>query len=112
MTGALCVELLARRRERRDFDLAEWIERGEVLGAEKNRLQELPAALLDMVEEVKTDSERQSFEDGGLEHVVLEREERAHKTLRPSRILVKVGPSLGLLGTLIPMGTALASLTN
>ena len=26
-------------------------------------------------------------------------------------MLIKVGPSLGLLGTLIPMGTALASLT-
>ena len=29
-----------------------------------------------------------------------------------SRLLVKVGPSLGLLGTLIPMGTALASLAT
>ena len=30
--------------------------------------------------------------------------------MNPSRTLVKVGPSLGLLGTLIPMGTSLASL--
>jgi hypothetical protein len=29
-----------------------------------------------------------------------------------SRMLVKVGPSLGLLGTLIPMGTSLASLAT
>ena len=43
--------------------------------------------------------------------MVLEREERVRRSLGGSRLLVKVGPSLGLLGTLIPMGTALASLT-
>ena len=41
----------------------------------------------------------------------MEREEAARRTLNGSRLLVKVGPSLGLLGTLIPMGTALAALT-
>ena len=42
---------------------------------------------------------------GGPEH-------QAQRTLTGSRLLVRVGPSLGLLGTLIPMGTALASLTT
>jgi biopolymer transport protein ExbB/TolQ len=41
---------------------------------------------------------------------VLEREERVRHSLTASRALVKVGPSLGLLGTLIPMGQSLASL--
>jgi flagellar motor component MotA len=50
--------------------------------------------------------------EGGLEHVVLAHEERARATLSGSRMLVKVGPSLGLLGTLIPMGTALAALST
>ena len=48
---------------------------------------------------------------GGREQLGLEREERVRQTLGGSRLLVKVGPSLGLLGTLIPMGAALASLT-
>ena len=43
---------------------------------------------------------------------MLEREERARHSLVASRMLVKVGPSLGLLGTLIPMGTSLASLAT
>ncbi|WP_299530230.1 MotA/TolQ/ExbB proton channel family protein [Ulvibacterium sp.] len=35
-----------------------------------------------------------------------------NKSLSANRLVVKAGPSLGLLGTLIPMGTALASLSQ
>ena len=34
------------------------------------------------------------------------------KSLSANRLMIKVGPSLGLMGTLIPMGTALASLSQ
>ena len=74
-------------------------------------LKSLPAALRAMLHEVNDHRAREAFLDGGLEHIVLEREEQARRTLAGSRLLAKVGPSLGLLGTLIPMGTALASLT-
>ena len=43
-------------------------------------------------------------------HLVLTHEEQPRQSLVTSRTLVKVGPSLGLLGTLIPMGSSLASL--
>src|SRR3712207_8974763 len=49
---------------------------------------------------------------GGLEHLVLAQEEQTRRQLYGPRILVKVGPSLGLLGTLIPMGTSLAALAR
>ncbi len=39
-------------------------------------------------------------------------EERIGKAVDRLRMIVKIGPSLGLLGTLIPMGTALASLAQ
>ncbi|MBI3269800.1 MAG: MotA/TolQ/ExbB proton channel family protein [Planctomycetes bacterium] len=39
-------------------------------------------------------------------------EERLGREVDRLRIVVKVGPSLGLLGTLIPMGTALAALAG
>jgi biopolymer transport protein ExbB/TolQ len=64
-----------------------------------------------MLAEIEAEARTSTFKDGGLEHLVLEREERARRALGGSRMLVRVGPSLGLLGTLIPMGTALASLT-
>ena len=46
--------------------------------------------------DVETMRAASALGDGGLEHLVLEREERARHGLTPSRALVKVGPSLGL----------------
>ena len=111
MAGGCLVEFLGRRRERRSFDLSVWVQAGPVLEADESRQRALPASLRGFLEEVNEDRKREAFRDGGLEHIVLEREERDRRTLRSSRMLVKVGPSLGLLGTLIPMGAALASLT-
>jgi biopolymer transport protein ExbB/TolQ len=78
MTASCVVDFVARRRERRTFDITAWLKSG-------------PA-------------------DGGLEHLVLEREERVRRPLNLARMMVRVGPSLGLLGTLIPMGASLASM--
>ena len=112
MAGGCVAEFLARRRERGDFDLKSWLAHGTVLDGDDGRLAALPAALRGMLQTVQTDRTLEGLGDGGLEHLVLEREEQARRTLNGSRLLVRVGPSLGLLGTLIPMGTALASLTS
>jgi biopolymer transport protein ExbB/TolQ len=64
-------------------------------------------SLLRQIEHARLDD---TLADGGLEHLVLESEERVRRTLSGPRMLVKVGPALGLIGTLIPMGTSLASL--
>ena len=111
MAGGCAVEFLARRRERAGFDLNTWLDHGTLLGADDARQASLPAALGALLRDVQAERGKANFSDGGLEHLVLEREERARRTLNGSRLLVKVGPSLGLLGTLIPMGTALAALT-
>ena len=111
MAGGVVVEFLARRRERHAFNLNAWIEAGPVLGASEARSQALPAPLQGLLRDVEQERKKESFGDGGLEHLVLEREDSVRRTLGGSRMLVRVGPSLGLLGTLIPMGTALASLT-
>ncbi len=111
MAGGCLMEWLARRQERGRFDLNGWLDAGPVLGSDSARRAALPAALRGLLRDVEAERLKPSFGDGGLEHLVLEREERVRRTLNGSRLLVKVGPSLGLLGTLIPMGTALASLT-
>jgi biopolymer transport protein ExbB/TolQ len=111
MAGGCVMEWLARRRERSGFDLNAWLDAGPVLAADSGRKSALPAPLRGLLGDVEAERLKPSFADGGLEHLVLEREERVRRTLNGSRLLVKVGPSLGLLGTLIPMGTALASLT-
>ena len=111
MAGGCAVEFLARRRERAGFDLNTWLDGGTLLGADDARQASLPVALGALLRDVLAEHGKANFGDGGLEHLVLEREESARRTLNGSRLLVKVGPSLGLLGTLIPMGTALAALT-
>ena len=110
MVGGCALEFLARRRERHGFSLTRWMDAGNVLEADQTRLAQLPMPLRALVRDVASKQVKRSFVHGGLEHVVLEREELARRTLTGSRLLVRVGPSLGLLGTLIPMGTALASL--
>ena len=111
MVAGCVVEWIARRRERNGFSLKDWIRTGPVLSADESRHRTLPAPLRGLLQAVEVERKGESLGDGGLELLVLEREERARRTLNGSRILVRVGPSLGLLGTLIPMGAALASLT-
>jgi biopolymer transport protein ExbB/TolQ len=112
MAGQSLLEFLARRRERLGFDIERWLEHGAVLGADAQRRQRLPAALGRLVTEIEQGRAEGRLAAGGLEHLVLASEERVRATLTGSRLLVKVGPSLGLLGTLIPMGTALAALAT
>ena len=111
MAGSCVVESLRRRRERRGFDIERWILGGSTLEADDERRGELPGPLRSFLRDVEMRRGEEPFRDGGLEHIVLAREERARRALNGSRLLTRVGPSLGLLGTLIPMGTALASLT-
>jgi biopolymer transport protein ExbB/TolQ len=112
MSGGCLVEFVARRRERRGFDLDKWLQQGPVLGADETRRRALPATLRELLAEVENERAHGTLGGGGFEHLVLEREERVRHRLNGSRTLVKVGPSLGLLGTLIPMGSSLASLAS
>jgi biopolymer transport protein ExbB/TolQ len=108
MAGSCLVEYLSRQRERRGFDLNHWLKSGSVLNADTERRKLLPSELRRLLADVEAGKD--NLGDGGLEHTVIRREESVRNTVNPSRTLVKVGPSLGLLGTLIPMGTSLASL--
>lgn len=112
MGGSLAVAYLARRRERQGFDIDRWLKAGDVLGADERRRAELPLPLRRLLEAIVAARADGSLGDGGLEHIVLEHEEGIRATLTAPRMLVRVGPSLGLIGTLIPMGTALASLAT
>lgn len=45
-----------------------------------------------------------------IEYLFQERRQKAQASLDPLRLVIRAGPSLGLMGTLIPMGTGLAAL--
>ena len=112
MAGRCLVEFVARRRERMGFNIDAWLSRGPVLAADESRRRQLPASLRQFLADVDRQRANAALAHGGFEHLVMEREERLRQGLNASRTLVKVGPSLGLLGTLIPMGTSLASLAT
>jgi biopolymer transport protein ExbB/TolQ len=112
MAGATLLDFLARRRERQGFDIEAWLRAGPVLAMDMPRRETLPRVLQVLIKDVQKGIAESALHDGGLEHLVLEHEERVRRSLSGSRMLVRVGPSLGLIGTLIPMGTALASLAS
>ena len=115
--GSVIAETLVRagvgfvRVVDRDFLELNNLQR-QVLFDEDDVAAQLPKAMKRLLADVERGRAEARLANGGLEHLVLASEERTRKSLSGSRLLVKVGPSLGLLGTLIPMGTALAALST
>jgi biopolymer transport protein ExbB/TolQ len=112
MAGATLVEFIARRRERQGFHLNVWLDGGPALEADETRRRSLPASLRTLLLDVEKEKAERNLPEGTLEHLVLESEERVRRNLTGPRMLVRVGPSVGLVGTLIPMGASLAALAS
>lgn len=66
------------------------------------------SALVSALERIKLNQERSVM----LDKIIGDYEITAEKELAKSKLLVKIGPMLGLLGTLIPMGPALVGLAT
>lgn len=103
LLGGGLADALARSRQRRAFDMAAWTSEGSI-GA-------LPKPLRRLADEAGA-IERDMLFRARLEDCLLRHEAEARGGVEGARLLVKVGPSLGLLGTLIPMGASLASLSQ
>ena len=102
---------------------AEWIERAKL---SKCRPEELPLAIKEATAaEIfphrvthYIDSLRQSLAKPDasaeivIENILQEKSLSLWKSLDRARMVIRVGPSLGLIGTLIPMGTGLAALSQ
>lgn len=112
VAAACVVEWVVRRRDRGDFRLARWLDGGPVLTASEERRRTLPPSLRALLEQVTGRAAKGPLASGDLENLVLEREDTFRRGVNLSRALVRVGPSLGLIGTLIPMGASLASLSS
>lgn len=104
------IEAVARRRDHAGFDLKAWLQAGSVLDADASRRSQLPLALRRLLDDIHR--QREHLRHGGLENLVADHDARARSALNGPRALVRIGPSLGLLGTLIPMGTSLAALST
>jgi biopolymer transport protein ExbB/TolQ len=102
--GATLVEGLARRRHRASFSVPRWTRSAR-------KAEELPAVLRGLHDEAASIARDEHFVPH-LEECLARHESAARGALDGPRALVKAGPSLGLLGTLIPMGSSLAALSQ
>lgn len=64
---------------------------------------------MDMVQELKKSG---NDTDMRVEYLLQSKEQQMTKRLDKLRLLIRVGPSLGLMGTIIPMSSALAALSQ
>jgi biopolymer transport protein ExbB/TolQ len=110
--GRYLVVAVRRRKEREGFDIKQWLQQESVLNALPERRAPLPMELRGLLEDILVLDSDKALHHGGLENVVAEHEERLRHGLDGPRALVKVGPSLGLIGTLIPMGSSLAAMAG
>jgi biopolymer transport protein ExbB/TolQ len=100
--------------------LAEWLER---LRLEKCPPQDLPAVLEEStsspmvshrvnqyIKMLRQTTKKEEESNAAVENLLQETTLALFKSMDRLRILVRTAPSLGLIGTLIPMGTGLAAL--
>ena len=101
--GALLADAFARHRQRNGFDVAVW--------AEVRNVSELPHGLATFYREAAAFARNARLQPR-LEECLLRFETRIRDSAHAAQVLVKVGPSIGLLGTLIPLGGALAAMSQ
>lgn len=114
--GALCAEVLRRRRrsraelERAVADMRDGLGRGDRIGAGaaaqrvswSRPMSRTLGAIIELIQQPNAEA-RIAKQLADFDYVCIRRLER-------TRILVRMGPALGLMGTLIPLSPALAGL--
>jgi biopolymer transport protein ExbB/TolQ len=112
--GGFMAELVKRRRFRTDRHLADFLEEIRKTSQLPPELAEnLPAGITVYANELKhIICAGILFRDEKIEDLNQRKEHSLAREVDKIRLIVRIGPSLGLMGTLIPMGTGLAGLTQ
>ena len=105
-TGSFIAELIERKRLRKieTGKIIETVDSGKIEGLFSHHVIEYFAALKKILEI------RSEIQDSTVENLLQKHVLKLKKTLDRTGMIVRIGPGLGLIGTLIPMGTGLASL--
>ncbi|MFQ5956283.1 MAG: MotA/TolQ/ExbB proton channel family protein [Candidatus Brocadiales bacterium] len=115
LEGQFLAQFLIRRRQRQGFNIEKWLENTSLEQLKESALNNnlvLPITLQRFSESVfERIYKLKDFPEVEVGYLTQVYEEGLKHTLDSPRLLIRVGPSLGLLGTLIPMGSALASLS-
>lgn len=112
--GGFLAEWIGRMRLKRNIDISQYlkvIQQEKRLPAEVNA--HLPLHVRTYVQKlIFLLEDKDDFFQERVETLIQDKEIKLAKEVDRIRLLVRTGPSLGLMGTLIPMGTGLAALSQ
>jgi biopolymer transport protein ExbB/TolQ len=105
-TGSFIAELIERKRLRKiaPEKIIETVDSGKIKGFFSHHVLEYYFELKKII------NLEMSIRDSAVENLLQKKIVELKKTLDRTGMIVRIGPGLGLIGTLIPMGTGLASL--
>ncbi len=113
-TGGFVSEYLERKRQSKNP--GEFIESFSAKNIQQSASQEIRKMPLymqkyfgELVEELK---KSKNGSDVRIEYLLQTKEQEMTRSLDKLRLMVRVGPTLGLMGTVIPMGPALSALSQ
>ncbi|MDP2816527.1 MAG: MotA/TolQ/ExbB proton channel family protein [Rectinemataceae bacterium] len=100
--------------------LSEWIERARLKKAALSEIRTqalnndigsiMPHKVVEYVDDLKNMTGRHEWKDSDVEYLLQSKCALLAHSLDRLKQIIRLGPALGLMGTLIPMGTALAGL--
>ena len=112
--GGFLAEWVKRRQFRSNSQVSDSLE---IIQREKRlppeMVENLPVHIGNYINELADIvHDNLSFQEERVENLIQKKEYSLVKEVDKIRLVVRIGPSLGLMGTLIPMGTGLAGLTQ
>lgn len=118
-TGGFVSEYLERKKQTRKQEPKEFVEsfmehsNENILHLNPQGIQEMPFYFREytkeLVDELKKNNRGREVH---IEYLLQSMEQKMVKSLDKLRFMIRVGPTLGLMGTIIPMGPALSALSQ
>lgn len=113
-TGGFVSEYLERKKQNQHpKEFAESFAAKDILQSASLEIRIMPRYFQEffreLVEELKKDKNNS---DMRIEYLLQTKEQKMTKSLDKLRLMIRAGPTLGLMGTIIPMGPALSALSQ
>lgn len=114
--GGFVSEYFERKKQTQKQNPNEFIESfssDDILRFTTQEIQRMPSYFQEYFKELVTELKRdKSGREIRIEYLLQSKEQKMVKSLDKLRLMIRVGPTLGLMGTIIPMGPALSALSQ
>ena len=114
--GGFVSEYFERKKQTQKQNPNEFIESfssDDILRFTSQEIQRMPSCFQEYFRELVNELKRdKSGREIRIEYLLQSKEQKMVKSLDKLRLMIRVGPTLGLMGTIIPMGPALSALSQ